>query len=63
MPSFSQQADGIVDSEGIGAVVLKPLEQAEVDGDHIYGVIKGAQLMLEGKPMDIQYLIHTHKRS
>ncbi|WP_237708014.1 SDR family NAD(P)-dependent oxidoreductase [Bacillus spizizenii] len=46
---FSQQADGIVDSEGIGAVVLKPLEQAEVDGDHIYGVIKGSTINAGGK--------------
>ena len=46
---FGQQADGIVDSEGVGAVVLKPLAQAEADGDHIYGVIKGSMLNAGGK--------------
>ncbi|MBO1582984.1 SDR family NAD(P)-dependent oxidoreductase [Bacillus sp. XF8] len=46
---FGQQADGLVDSEGIGAVVLKPLEQAEADGDHIYGVIKGSMINAGGK--------------
>ncbi|WP_054861581.1 beta-ketoacyl synthase N-terminal-like domain-containing protein [Gracilibacillus sp. JCM 18860] len=46
---FSQKADGIVDGEGIGAVVLKPLDQAEADGDHIYGVIKGSMINAGGK--------------
>ncbi|WP_370589417.1 SDR family NAD(P)-dependent oxidoreductase [Thermoactinomyces sp. CICC 10522] len=46
---FGKQADGIVDGEGVGAVVLKPLSQAEADGDHIYGVIKGSMLNAGGK--------------
>ena len=39
--SFGQGANGYVAGEGVGAVFIKPLAQAEADGDHIYGVIKG----------------------
>ncbi|MMZ58674.1 Polyketide synthase PksM [compost metagenome] len=47
--SFGDQADGFVDGEGVGAIVLKPLEKAIADGDHIYGVIKGSMLNASGK--------------
>ncbi|QIC04840.1 SDR family NAD(P)-dependent oxidoreductase [Brevibacillus sp. 7WMA2] len=47
--SFGDQADGFVDGEGVGAVVLKPLHKAIADGDHIYGVIKGSMLNAGGK--------------
>lgn len=46
---FGDQADGFVDGEGVGAVLLKPLKQAEADGDHIYGVIKGSMVNSGGK--------------
>ncbi|MEX2567685.1 MAG: SDR family NAD(P)-dependent oxidoreductase [Cyclobacteriaceae bacterium] len=39
--SFDASANGYVRSEGVGTVLLKKLSQAERDGDHIYGVIKG----------------------
>lgn len=39
--AFGEGGDGYVPSEGAGAVILKPLEQAIEDCDHIYGVIKG----------------------
>ncbi|MFK4467821.1 SDR family NAD(P)-dependent oxidoreductase [Bacillus sp. RC252] len=39
---FSNQANGYVRGEGVGILILKSLEQAEVDGDHIYGVILGS---------------------
>ncbi|WP_416966645.1 amino acid adenylation domain-containing protein [Streptomyces sp. 4F14] len=38
--SFGADADGWVSSEGVGAVVLKPLDAAERDGDHVYAVIR-----------------------
>ncbi|WP_051313368.1 SDR family NAD(P)-dependent oxidoreductase [Sporocytophaga myxococcoides] len=47
--AFGDQADGFVDSEGVGVVILKPLHQAEKDGDHIYGVIKGSAINAGGR--------------
>ncbi|MFJ6208621.1 beta-ketoacyl synthase N-terminal-like domain-containing protein [Lysinibacillus sp. NPDC092081] len=47
--SFGDQADGFVDGEGIGAIVLKPLQKAIADNDHIYGVIKGSMINSGGK--------------
>jgi acyl transferase domain-containing protein/acyl carrier protein len=47
--AFGDQADGFVDSEGVGAVVLKPLQKAIEDGDHIYGIIKGSMINSGGK--------------
>jgi acyl transferase domain-containing protein len=40
--TFGAGADGFVPGEGAGAVVLKPLERAEADGDAIYAVIRGS---------------------
>src|SRR6185436_13203782 len=36
-------------SEGVGAVVLKRLDKAKADGDHIYGIIKGTAINHGGK--------------
>ncbi|MFM9438530.1 acyl transferase domain-containing protein, partial [Janthinobacterium sp. CG_23.3] len=47
--SFGADADGFVDGEGVGAVVLKPLQAAIAAGDQIYGVIKGSMLNAGGK--------------
>jgi acyl transferase domain-containing protein/NADP-dependent 3-hydroxy acid dehydrogenase YdfG/acyl carrier protein/ubiquinone/menaquinone biosynthesis C-methylase UbiE len=47
--AFGRGGDGYVPGEGVGAVLLKPLSQAESDGDHIYGVIRGCQLNHGGK--------------
>ena len=40
--SFGKDGDGFIPGEGVGAVFLKPLDEALADGDHIYGVIKGS---------------------
>ena len=37
--TFDRRANGYVRGEGVGAVLLKPLAQAEADGDHIHAVI------------------------
>jgi acyl transferase domain-containing protein/NAD(P)-dependent dehydrogenase (short-subunit alcohol dehydrogenase family)/pimeloyl-ACP methyl ester carboxylesterase len=47
--SFGAGGTGYVPGEGVGAVLLKPLAQAERDGDHIYGVIKGGAINHGGK--------------
>jgi acyl transferase domain-containing protein len=38
---FDSSADGIVISEGVAALILKRLAEAERDGDRIYAVIQG----------------------
>ncbi|MEJ2417346.1 MAG: SDR family NAD(P)-dependent oxidoreductase, partial [Exilibacterium sp.] len=40
--TFSDQANGYVRGEGVGLIFLKWLSDAEKDGDHIYGLIKGS---------------------
>ncbi|MCG7407079.1 alpha/beta fold hydrolase [Paenibacillus sp. ACRRX] len=40
---------GAVTGEGVGAVLLKPLLQAEADGDRIYAVIKGCSVNHAGR--------------
>ncbi|MEI2429481.1 SDR family oxidoreductase [Lysobacter yananisis] len=47
--SFGEGGDGYVPGEGVGAVLLKPLAQAQADGDHIYGVIRGTSVNHGGK--------------
>jgi acyl transferase domain-containing protein/acyl carrier protein/NAD(P)-dependent dehydrogenase (short-subunit alcohol dehydrogenase family) len=47
--SFGEGGDGYVSSEGIGAVLLKPLRQALADRDHVYAVIKGSAINYVGK--------------
>lgn len=47
--AFGDGADGFVDGEGVGAVLLKPLARALQDGDHVYGVIKATAVNAGGK--------------
>ncbi|MCU7925176.1 MAG: SDR family NAD(P)-dependent oxidoreductase [Candidatus Thiodiazotropha sp. (ex Dulcina madagascariensis)] len=47
--SYGAGADGFVDGEAVGAILLKPLHKAVTDGDHIYGVIKGSMLNAGGR--------------
>ncbi|WP_339521579.1 SDR family NAD(P)-dependent oxidoreductase [Pseudomonas sp. EL_65y_Pfl2_R96] len=47
--AFGDDADGFVDAEGVGAVVLKPLNKAIADGDRIYAVIRGGAINAGGK--------------
>lgn len=47
--TFDNSADGIVLGEGVGVILLKPLDKALADNDHIYGVIKGSGSNQDGK--------------
>ena len=45
---LDESADGLLRSEGVGVVVLKPLEKAMKSSDNIYGVIKGVDVGFAG---------------
>ncbi|RAV32494.1 polyketide synthase Pks13 [Corynebacterium heidelbergense] len=47
--AFSEDADGIVRSDGAGVVILKRLGDAKRDGDDIYAVIKGSAVNSDGR--------------
>ncbi|ELR97351.1 type I polyketide synthase [Gloeocapsa sp. PCC 73106] len=46
--AFDAKAQGTVFGNGVGLVVLKPLNQAIADKDHIYAVIKGSGIANDG---------------
>jgi acyl transferase domain-containing protein len=47
--TFDDGADGFVPGEGVGAVVLKSLETALRDGDHVHGVIAASGANQDGR--------------
>ena len=47
--SFGKGGDGYVPGEGVGSVLLKPLETALRDGDQVYAVIKSSSVNHGGK--------------
>ncbi|MCQ1578365.1 type I polyketide synthase, partial [Streptomyces parvus] len=47
--SFDRGADGFVPGEGVGALVLKRLSDAEADHDHIRGVVVASGTNQDGK--------------
>ncbi len=46
--AFDAKAKGTVPAEGAGVVLLKLLEDAIADGDHIYAVVKGTAINNDG---------------
>jgi polyketide synthase PksL len=51
--TFDKSANGYVKGEGVAALLLKPLSQAENDGDHIYGIIKNIAVNHGGKAQSL----------
>ncbi|ASS74013.1 hypothetical protein CIG75_02800 [Tumebacillus algifaecis] len=51
--TFDAKANGTVWGEGVGLVVLKPLQQAIADGDHIRAIIKGSAINNDGASSSI----------
>ncbi|MEU5397680.1 SDR family NAD(P)-dependent oxidoreductase [Streptomyces sp. NPDC005963] len=47
--SFDDSADGYVRGEGTGVVVLKPLDRALADGDHVHAVVLGTAVNHSGR--------------
>jgi acyl transferase domain-containing protein/aryl carrier-like protein len=47
--AFDARADGFVRSDGVGVVVLKPLSQAQAEGDPVYAVIRGSAVNNDGR--------------
>jgi len=48
LPPFNSVGHGTIFGSGVGAVLLKPLEQAMSDRDHIFAVIKGTAANNDG---------------
>lgn len=46
---FSEHADGFLAAEGVGAVLLRPLQDALDNGDHVYAIIKGSAVNAGGR--------------
>ncbi|MEU1123079.1 beta-ketoacyl synthase N-terminal-like domain-containing protein [Streptomyces sp. NPDC005899] len=46
---FQQDADGTARSEGVAAVLVKPLRRAVEDGDHVYCVVRGTGVAHGGR--------------
>jgi acyl transferase domain-containing protein len=51
--SFDARADGYVNAEGAGIVVLKPLSSALANGDPIYALIRGSAMNHDGRTSGI----------
>ncbi|MEO1105586.1 MAG: polyketide synthase, partial [Pseudomonadota bacterium] len=47
--AFGAGADGFVPGEGVGVLVLKRLEDALTDGDHVHALIEGAAINQDGR--------------
>src|SRR5262249_34772236 len=47
--SVDARANGLVRSEGVALIALKPLSKAQADGDRIYCVIRGSAVYQDGR--------------
>jgi 3-oxoacyl-(acyl-carrier-protein) synthase/thioesterase domain-containing protein/SAM-dependent methyltransferase/aryl carrier-like protein len=53
MRPFDGRADGAVRSEGVGAILLKPLQRAIADKDFIYAVVRGTGVVHGGRGVSL----------
>ncbi|HLZ56292.1 MAG TPA: type I polyketide synthase, partial [Ktedonosporobacter sp.] len=53
--AFDARADGYARGEGAGVVLLKPLGQAQADGDPIYGLIRATAVNHDGHTPGLHY--------
>lgn len=51
--TFDEEADGTGSGEGVISFVLKPLETAKEDNDHIYGIIRASSINQDGASLGI----------
>ncbi|NLL72996.1 MAG: SDR family NAD(P)-dependent oxidoreductase [Clostridiales bacterium] len=51
--TFDDSCEGVGQGEGVGAILLKPLQKAIQDRDHIYAVIKSSAVNQDGKSIGI----------
>lgn len=51
--TFDKDANGFVSGEGIGVLLLQPLDKAIQDKNHIHGVIRGAAVNHGGKAVSL----------
>lgn len=51
--TFDADADGFVPGEGAGAVVLKPLEAARRDRDHVLAIIRASAINNDGSALGV----------
>ncbi|WP_280236887.1 type I polyketide synthase [Nocardia cyriacigeorgica] len=51
--AFDAAANGYVRGEGVGLVLLKPLDRARRDGDRVYAVIRGSAVNQDGRTQGI----------
>ncbi|MBN1998260.1 polyketide synthase [candidate division KSB1 bacterium] len=51
--TFDKNANGYVRGEGCGLVLLKKLDKAIADNDHIYGIIKGSSVNHGGRTRNL----------
>ncbi|MGW6455147.1 SDR family NAD(P)-dependent oxidoreductase [Streptomyces sp. NPDC055078] len=50
---FDAGANGFVPGEGVGAVLLKPLDRALADGDRVYAVVESVAINNDGRTMGL----------